>query len=268
MPLVRRLEQVSKVLHRRKYGTIDNSEQTGFGKFGIVLVGDFGQLPPVLATSLIGRGIQESKQSGLRTRALQGQLRFQEFTDVVCLKRIYRQKNRDLYKDSTIRLRDAVCTPDDWKLWKSHDIEGTPSTQNSWPDDFLSHALQLTVENSICGSINGEKLQQVSSVQKQDPKLNVILKCKAVHNDERGRYRAAAAFRNLKDTVHLALLAPVMLTQNTLYGVNTVSLGLMNGARGVFTLAILITTQERHLLFGYVFLLFSCSGGCGCMHFR
>jgi len=77
MPLVRRLEQVSKVLHRRKYGTIDNSEQTGFGKFGIVLVGDFGQLPPVLATSLIGRGIQESKQSGLRTRALQGQLRFQ-----------------------------------------------------------------------------------------------------------------------------------------------------------------------------------------------
>jgi hypothetical protein len=237
VPGIRRLEQVSKVLHRRRYGIIDNTEQNGFGKFGIVLVGDFGQLPPVLATSLIGRGIQESKQTGLRTRALQGQLRFQEFTDVVCLKRIYRQKSRDLYKESTIRLRDAVCTPDDWKLWKSHDIGVTSSTINSWSDDFLSHALQLTVENSICGSINGEKLQEVSSVQKQDPKLNVVLKCNAVHNDDRCRCKSAASFRNLKDTVHLALLAPVMLTQNTLYGVDTVSLGLMNGARGVFVLA-------------------------------
>jgi hypothetical protein len=92
VPLERRLEQVSKVLHRRRYGIIDNTEQNGFGKFGIVLVGDFGQLPPVLATSLIGRGIQESKQAGLRTRSLQGQLRFQEFTSVVCLKGIYKQK--------------------------------------------------------------------------------------------------------------------------------------------------------------------------------
>ena len=233
MPGIRRLEQVSKVLHRRRYGIIDNTEQNCFGKFGIVLVGDFGQLPPVLASSLIGCGVQ----TGLRTRALQGQLRFQEFTDVVCLKRIYRQKSRDPYKESTIRLRDAVCTPDDWKLWKSHDIGVTSSTINSWSDDFLSHALQLTVENSICGSINGEKLQEVSSVQKQDPKLNVVLKCEAVHHDDRGRYKSAASFRNFKDTIHLALLAPVMLTQNTLYGVNTVSLGLMNGARGVFVLA-------------------------------
>ncbi len=101
----------------------------------------------------------------------------------------------------------------------------------------------MTVENSICGAINGEKLQEVSSVKKPDPKLNVVLKCKAVHNDDRGRHRAAASFRNLKDTIHLALLAPVMLTQNTLYGVNTVSLGLMNGARGVFVLVHSLTVR-------------------------
>ena len=234
--LFRRLEQVSKVLHRRRYGIVDNRQHHGFGTFGIVLVGDFGQLPPVLATSLIGRGIQESKQTGLRTRALQGQLHFQEFTDVICLKRIYRQKSSDHYKDSTIRLRDAVCTPDDWKLWKSHDIDEDASNIDQFSESFRAQALQLTVENSICGAINGEKLQEVNNVKQLDRKLNVVLKCRAVHNDDRGRHRAAASFRNLKDTLHLALLAPVMLTQNTIYGVNTVSLGLMNGARGVFVL--------------------------------
>ena len=219
------------------HGTVYDSQRNGFGSFGILLVGDFGQLPPVLATSLLGHNVQESAQSGLRSKALQGQRRFQDFNDVVCLKRIYRQKKSDSYKDSTVRLRDAVCTPDDWALWKSHELQDDDTASGTLNKDVLSTALHLTVEKSVCGSINGAKLKAISSQNKLDQKLNVVLKCRATHNDDRARMKPASDFRNLRDTVHLSLMAPVMLTQNNIFGVNTVSLGLMNGARGALTLA-------------------------------
>ena len=232
------------------HGTVYDSQPHGFGSFGILLVGDFGQLPPVQATSLLGHSVQESAQSGLRSKALQGQRRFQDFNfnDVICLKRIYRQKKSDSYKDSTVRLRDAVCTPDDWALWKSHELQDDDTACGTLHKDVLSTALHLTVENSVCGSTNGAKLKAISLQHKSDQKLNVVLKCRATHTDDRGRMKSASDFRNLKDTVHLSLLAPVMLTQNIIFGVNTVSLGLMNGARGASTLAY----ANRHQLILYV----------------
>jgi hypothetical protein len=230
------------------HGTVYNSKSHGFGSFGILLVGDFGQLPPVQATSLLGHNLQESPQSGLRARALQGQRHFRDFNDVICLKRVYRQKKSDMYKDSTVRLRDAVCTPDDWALWKTHELPDDDSAPETLHPDVLSKALHLTVENSVCGSINGAKLKAVSVQNKQDKKLNVILKCKATHNDDRARTKPASDFRNLRDVVHLCLLAPVMLIQNNIFGVNTVSLGLMNGARGALTLACANTYKHRSRL--------------------
>ena len=73
----RRLEQVSKSIHQRASGEMNAPTFNGFGGFGVVLVGDFGQLPPALATSLLGLTIQESSNSGLRSKAIQGQRRFQ-----------------------------------------------------------------------------------------------------------------------------------------------------------------------------------------------
>ena len=96
----------------------------------------------------------------------------------------------------------------------------------------MTSALHLTIENAVCGSINGEKLKQVSLQEREDKLLSVVLKRKATHNDDRGRYKQSSDFRGLRDATHIALLAPVMLTQNQIYEVNIVSLGLMNGARG------------------------------------
>jgi hypothetical protein len=182
----------------------------------------------------------------LRSRAIQGQRRFQAFDRIICLKRIYRQKVQDDYKDSTIRLRDAVCTPDDWKLLKSHEIQNDAALRSDVMDnDFLVGALHLTIENSVCGAINGEKLKKISLQEKRDVKLKVVLRCKAMHNDDRGRHKPASDFRNLRDSIHMALLAPVMLTQNQLHDVNTVSVGLMNGARGVIV-AVLYNDQSGY----------------------
>jgi DNA replication protein DnaC len=65
----RRLEQVSKSLFREKMNMEPPECMGGFGGLGVLLVGDFGQLPPVAASSLIARSSFESCSSGLRGRA-------------------------------------------------------------------------------------------------------------------------------------------------------------------------------------------------------
>ena len=155
--ICRRLQQVhSHVVQQGGHSRFIESDY-GFGNIGLMVVGDFGQLPPVCASSLIATTVQEHHAGGLRGRAAQGQRRFQSMQNVIRLRRICRLKAADDFKLSTIRLRDYVCTPDDHAMWSSHDLVGvTPA----WPVSpvFLHTALNLVVENEACGAINGPKL--------------------------------------------------------------------------------------------------------------
>lgn len=234
---MRRLEQVWKSYYRRQHGRPPTASEYGFGNFGLILAGDFGQLPPVLAASLIADKAAQHSHGALRSLALQGQIRFRCISDVICLRRIYRQSAQDEFKESTIRLRDAICTPDDWKLWQTHELDNTQQLP-AWPgsENLLDSALYLTIENAKCGRINGQKLKELATRESDDAALKVILRCQARHNDVRAENKPNDQFRQLRQTTHLALLAPVMLTQNYLYGVNVVALGLMNGARGACAL--------------------------------
>jgi hypothetical protein len=65
----RRLEQVAKSLYRDRTSMEPPDCMGGFGGLGVILVGDFGQLPPVAASSLIAKTAFESTGSGLRGRA-------------------------------------------------------------------------------------------------------------------------------------------------------------------------------------------------------
>jgi len=158
----RRLEQVSRVVYRERFGEEPPQDFGGFGAIGVVCMGDFAQLPPVLATSLLsGTPLQDSKNSGLRSFALAGRQLFQTFTDVIRLRRIHRIKSADHYKDSTMRLRDAAITVEDHKLWQEHEIDSLedPSVV-TWPggEGLLDAALCLVADNAQAGRINGMRL--------------------------------------------------------------------------------------------------------------
>ena len=61
----------------------------------------------------------------------------------------------------------------------------------------------------------------------------MIVRCESRHNNPRGERLKADEFRNIRKALHLRIGARVILKSNAIWNVNTVPLGLMNGARGV-----------------------------------
>jgi hypothetical protein len=245
----RRLEQVGKALWRERVGTEPPSDLGGFGGFGIILIGDFGQLPPVLASSLLPHSkLLEPQRSGLRGRALQGRLRFQEFVNVVRLRRIHRQKGADLFKESTIRLRDAAVTLEDYKLWQEH-VLASPDANHDWDggEDLLSRALTLVAENEVAGRVNGSVLRSRTPALCElvpDSFDKVVVRCESAHNEARAARRPADQYRQLRPATHLFPGARVMLSMNRIWDEPTVHLGLMNGARGVVVAIVYASADE------------------------
>ena len=254
----RRLEQVGKVLWLERFGRAQTmpNDLGGFGGIGVVLIGDFAQLPPVLSSSLLpGNSLQEGKNSGLRTLALAGRQTFDQFEDVLRLRRIHRILGQDPFKETTMRLRDAAITVEDHILWKSHEVESlepdsVSSSESSWlgNGDLLREALVLVTDNAQAGAINGQRLSEgvpLLSESKPTNPSSIVVRCEASHNDVRGEHPKADEFRNLRKAVHLRVSAKVILISNKIWGVNTVPLGLMNGARG--TVVAMIYASSGHM---------------------
>ena len=252
----RRLEQVGKVLWRARYGHAAPDSLNGFGGVGVLLIGDFAQLPPVRSSSLLaGASIDDPKTGGMRALALTGRQTFQTFEHVVRLRRIHRLLGADPFKESTLRLRDAAITVDDYSLWKEHEIASLEGDGNerAWPggEDLLRTALVLVADNAQAGRINGKRLAEGAPLCAQptpcpqkpgatgSPQMpgaasihGVVVRCAARHNSDRGHARDASEFRNLRTATHLKVGAKVILTTNRIWEADTVPLGLMNGARG------------------------------------
>ena len=205
-----------------------------FGGIGVWLVGDFGQLQPVKATSLLARdSISESAESGKRGKALLGCHLFQRFETVVRLRRVHRQALVDEYKPSTLRLRDAALLPSDIELWRSHDLEEVAADWQG-ADGLEEAALTLVAENAHCGAINGERLRSWLEAGSDVDAAHVVVRCDAWHNvPEKASQRKAEEYRQLRSTLFTHVGAPVMLLLNKLYDQQVVPVGLMNGARGV-----------------------------------
>ena len=163
-----RMEEVVRLQWRRTHGrhrrTLPDGrldgEPSSFGGFGgaaVILVGDFGQLPPIGDPSLIQPGKGQSR------KAAAGQRLFKTFTEVVRLRRVYRQRGKSLFKDSTLRLRDVALTFDDHALWQTHDLAGALAAPKAAEDVAVKRTLEeealwLVTENKLAGARNGEEL--------------------------------------------------------------------------------------------------------------
>ena len=230
----RRLDQVQKSNDRNAFEKRDPSKRAaGFGGISVLLVGDFGQLSPVKGVSLISSRVSARGTALFRSRAAQGQVRFRAFTDVIRLWRVYRQQTADHFKASTVNLRDAIVTVKDHELWAEHELH-SQRPQPDWEGSSgLTHeALELVLENERCGAINGERLKALHEDTSLPDNRRCIVRANAAHSDARAARYSSEEYRQLKQCTHLAVGAPVMYTQNYLWDVQVVSLGLMNGARG------------------------------------
>ena len=108
----KRLQQVGRVLWRERFRREQPDDLGAFGGVGVVLMGDFAQLPPVLSSTLLGGApLQEGMKPNLRFLALSGRRTFSQFENALRLRHIHRQKGADPYKESRMRLRDAKQQP-------------------------------------------------------------------------------------------------------------------------------------------------------------
>ena len=71
---------------------------TACGLFGILVMGDFAQLPPVLSSTLLPDvPVVEGAQKNTRFLAMQGRQIFSEITQIIRLRRVHRQKGADFF---------------------------------------------------------------------------------------------------------------------------------------------------------------------------
>ena len=120
-----------------------------------------GSCPPIGDAALIAPAKGQSRF------AAGGQERFRDFTEIVRLRRVYRQAGASAFKDSTLRLRDGAMTLADHELWRSHDLsDGLRAPVGAAAEirkSLEENALWLVTENGLAGARNGEKLVQLAT---------------------------------------------------------------------------------------------------------
>ena len=175
----------------------------------MLLMGDFAQIPPALSTSLMaGMPIVESSGDRARCLALAGRQTFNEFLGVIRLRRIHRQQGACLFKETTMRLRDAALSVEDYNLWKSHELENVgPTSECSWDDSnhLLEDALFLVPENMLPGKINGQRLAAASPLHNEPGSASstgVVVRVEARHNKTGCEHRRAEDFKNLRQSLN------------------------------------------------------------------
>ena len=214
------------------------AKKEAFGGVGVILAGDFGQLPPTKAehlSLLCPHELQGSAACGKRL--------FDRFKTVVRLRRIHRQAGASVYKESLIRLRDGAMTKEDWQLWQEHDLAAdncklTPQERSKLEDD-VTH---LFAENAGAGERNGLMASSLARRQRQS-----ILRVASRDSTVAASRQPCDMYGQLRRVVHLEKGAPAMVICNL-----RTPAGLVNGATGTVVGVVLRSNKEDSDLRGAV----------------
>ena len=132
------------------------------GGFSVILIGDFGQLPPVGDRPLFA-------PSPVNPQAQHGHTIYKLFKTVVILTQIQRQNGTSpavvAFRELLLRLRDGKTNEDDWKLL----LQRSPHTATNTSD--FSEAVHLFYDKSSVAQHNLAKLQ---SLGKPIARINAI----------------------------------------------------------------------------------------------
>ena len=186
-----------------------NAADQVFGGRSVILVGDFGQLPPV------GDSPVWSEPKTSRAMEKRGQSAFATFTTAVVLDRVVRQAGDTSFRNALLRLRDAETTDADYDLF-------CRCFMAAGGDDFDS-AVHLYPTKKKVAEYNLRKLSELHC------RTNPVAMIPAKHSPNVASAKNADTEQagGLRKMVYLARDARVMLTVNI-----WVDAGLVNGSVG------------------------------------
>jgi ATP-dependent DNA helicase PIF1 len=180
-----------------------------FGGCSMIMLGDFGQLPPVMDSSLFS---PEKPKSDL---AMQGRLAYLSVSSAFFLSKVMRQDGDTAFRDLLLRLRNGEVNLQDWKMLCTRDDTGGISSTTSFQQSLYLFPTRLAVlqHNIIQLKRSGNNAAIFNAVHPPSSK----------HSAQAGSDDAGG----LEQQLALSNNAKVMLTQNL-----WVDCGLVNGTVG------------------------------------
>ncbi|CAG8693793.1 19015_t:CDS:2 [Cetraspora pellucida] len=216
------IDEKSMVRHRmltlidmRLRQAFPENQNQPFGSQLVILVGDFGQLPPVLDKPMYA---QDHCHDLLSNDGIASYRQFQEVyqLDIVqCQAGDSEEQCR--FRNILLQLRDGDSTIEDWNMLSIH-FKGSPSVLPMDIEQFSNITCILPLKSEV-NEININKLRLLN---------NPITRIHAVHTGGIEAFKADLdVAKGLKSQILLARGARVMLRANL-----CVELGLVNGAIG------------------------------------
>ena len=210
------IDEVSMV-GRKLFGQVDqrlcqafpHMAQVVLGGCSCLLIGDFGQLPPVMDLPLY-TSVTRSAISDL------GRTTYQMYSSAVTLTQVMCQTGQDndqvRFRELLLHLRDGTVTTTDWELLTTRCLSRITN-----PDDFKD-ALHLHPTVEAVAEHNLARLQSCGQP---------VAIIKAIHTGPSASKASSDDASGLEPTISLAHSARVMLNSNL-----WVEAGLVNGAMG------------------------------------
>jgi ATP-dependent DNA helicase PIF1 len=185
-----------------------------YGGIPVVWVGDPGQIPPVGGSS--GWVRKTSNNIPITGIAKLGHEDYMSITTVMKLTDVVRQ--RGVYMELLLRLRDGKTTIDDWQL-----LMDSCTVQNITPEKLLRFHSSETM-----WLFNTNKENNHHNINQLKLMLKPIILINAEHDSLSSVGKSTESCRKLAPKLHLCIGAKIML----LWNIN-ISLGLVNGSNGI-----------------------------------